>query len=200
MKLSLFTRNCSRFIFSLFAGFLGSLIFYITLHIFYDIRVVPKTLKIDYRRRPECTCLRPALPHLSSHLLLNKQQPSFCSHYTSQRGPHQRIISISLFGPKEVRKFEIHRSLRYLLLLIKDINKIYSDGFILRIYHDNTINATNVICPIECAYSNVDFCDMNHKTFIPPKIWRFIPAGDPLVDISKLKILIKELESFLFVH
>ncbi|CAF4125183.1 unnamed protein product, partial [Rotaria sp. Silwood1] len=24
---------------------------------------------------------------------------------------------------------------------------------------------------------------MESKLFIPPKIWRFIPAGDPLVDI-----------------
>ncbi|CAF3299161.1 unnamed protein product, partial [Rotaria sp. Silwood2] len=24
---------------------------------------------------------------------------------------------------------------------------------------------------------------MNSKLFIPPKIWRFIPAGDPLVDV-----------------
>jgi hypothetical protein len=66
------------------------------------------------------------------------------------------------------------------------MNKIYSDGYILRIYHDNTINTTDFICPIECKHPNVDFCDMNHKLYIPPKIWRFIPAGDPLVDISKL--------------
>jgi hypothetical protein len=185
MKLLLFTRNRGRFISSLFAGFLGSFLFYITLRIFHHIPVVTKTFKVDYRRRPECTCSRPALPSFSSHLLLNEQQSSFCSHYTSRRGPHQRIISISLFGPKEVQKFEIHRSLHYLRLLIKDMNTVYSDRFILRIYHDDSINATDVICPIECDHSNVDFCNMDHKVFIPPKIWRFIPAGDPLVDISK---------------
>jgi hypothetical protein len=191
MKLSLFTRGRTRFMSSLFAGFLGSLIFYIILRVFYYIPFTTKALKINYRRRSECACSRPALPPLPSHLLLNEQQPSFCSHYTSQRGLHQRIISISLFGPKEVKKFEIRRSLLYLLLLIKDMNKIYSDGFILRIYHDDAINVTDVICPIECKHSNVDFCNMKHKTFIPPKIWRFIPAGDPLVDISTFKILIK---------
>jgi hypothetical protein len=185
MKLSSFTRHRCRFLPSLFAGFFGSLIFYFILRIFSPIPVVPKHRTFDYRRRPECICSRPALPSLSSHLLLNEKHSSFCSQYTSQRGPHQRIISISLFGPKEVRKFEIHRSLHYLHLLINDVNKIYSDGFILRIYHDDSINASNVICPIECKYRNIDFCNMKHKTFIPPKIWRFIPAGDPLVDISK---------------
>jgi hypothetical protein len=65
------------------------------------------------------------------------------------------------------------------------MNIIYSDGFVLRIYHDQTINESNVICPIECEHPNIDFCDMTHKLYIPPKIWRFIPAGDPLVDISK---------------
>jgi hypothetical protein len=66
------------------------------------------------------------------------------------------------------------------------MNTVYSDGFILRIYHDDSINATDVICPIECEHPNVDFCDMKHKLYIPGKIWRFIPAGDPLADISKL--------------
>jgi hypothetical protein len=50
---------------------------------------------------------------------------------------------------------------------------------------DDTINMSDVICPIECQNPNVDFCSMRYKLFIPPKIWRFIPAGDPLVDISK---------------
>jgi hypothetical protein len=196
MKLSLFTRTRTRFISSLFAGFLGSLIFYIISSTVSYIPVITKTPKFDYRRRPECRCSRPALPPLSSHLLLNEQHPSFCSHYTSQRGPHQHIISISLFRSKDVQKFEINQLLQYLLVLIQDFNKIYSDGFILRIYHDDIINVTDVICPIECKYSNIDFCHMDHKIFIPPKIWRFIPAGDPLVDISKFKILIKEVKSF----
>ena len=66
---------------------------------------------------------------------------------------------------------------------------IYSDGFILRVYHDNTINEKDIICPIECKHTNVDFCSMDHKLYIPPKIWRFIPAGDPFVDTSKFEVL-----------
>ncbi|CAF1063180.1 unnamed protein product [Rotaria sordida] len=191
-SLSLIPRH-SRFISSVFAGFLGSFIFYITLRISCYTPVSTKILSVDYRQRPECTCLRPELPYLSSHLITNEQHPSFCSRYSSQRGPHQRIISISLFGPKEAKKFEIHRTLHYLKLLVKDVNIMYSDGFILRIYHDNTINTTDTICPIECEHLNVDFCNMENKTFIPPKIWRFIPAGDPLVDI----MLSRDLDSAL---
>lgn len=185
MTLALFVRRRSRFVSSLCSGFLGSLIFYLILRASDHISISTDHPKINYRQRPECTCSRRALPTLSSRQLVNEHHPSFCSHYTSQRGGHQRVIAISLFGPKEVQKFQIHRSLHYLRLLIEDLNQIYSDRFILRVYHDDSINATNTICPIECAHPNVDFCDMNHKTFIPPKIWRFIPAGDPLVDISK---------------
>ncbi|CAF0849642.1 unnamed protein product [Rotaria sordida] len=77
--------------------------------------------------------------------------------------------------------------------LIKDFNIRYSDGFILRIHHDNTINATDVICPYECKHPNVDFCNMMHKLYIPPKVWRFVPAGHPLVDI----IMSRDLDSTL---
>ena len=185
MKLCFSTRSRNRYLPSLFAGFFGSFLFYIILRTFHHAPVSLKRPYIDYRRRSECACSRPALLSLPSRFLINEDQPAFCSHYTSQRGPRQRIISISLFGPKEVRKFEIHRSLHYLRLLIEDMNKIYSDGFILRVYHDDSINASNVICPIECKHRNVDFCNMINKTFIPPKIWRFLPAGDPLVDTSR---------------
>jgi hypothetical protein len=118
-----------------------------------------------------------------------KSQPVLCNQYSIHRGPNQRIISISLFGPKENKMFQTNKSLSLLSELINDINKIYSDGFILRIHHDDTISMSNVICPIECQNSNVDFCNMSTKLFIPPKIWRFIPAGDPLVDISTLNCL-----------
>jgi len=193
--------NC-RFIYLIFIGLVVSFIIFITSDNISSILSISSLLQVDYRRRPECTCSRPDLFPVLSTLTLeqSESQSSLCSDYATRRGPHQRIISISLFGPKEARRFTLNRTLNYLDLLIKDMNQIYSDGFILRIYHDNTINATNVICPIECEHPNVDFCNMEHKTFIPPKIWRFIPAGDPLVDISTLKILIKELKLYLFIY
>jgi len=45
---------------------------------------------------------------------------------------------------------------------------------------------SDVSCSIEGQNPNVDFHHMNSKIFIPPKIWRCIPAGDSFVDISML--------------
>lgn len=186
MKLLIITNR--HFIYLIFIGFIGSLIVFIVPDFYLLISSNSTLLSANYRQRSECTCLRLALPPLLSSVILeqNHNLSFLCSLYATRRGPNQRIISISLFGPKEIKRFELNRTLYYLDLLIKDLNKIYSDKFILRVYHDNTIDAKNVICPIECKHSNVDFCDMKHKLYIPPKIWRFIPAGDPLVDISKL--------------
>ena len=183
-------RRCKRTGLSnspILAGFLGSIIFYLTSHIIDYTSMVITVVSIDYRRRPECSCSRPELPTLSSKLSLNYEDEklTYCSHYATRRGPHQRVISISLFGPKEHKRFQLKRSLAFLNELIHDLNTIYPDNFVLRIYHDDTINSSDVICPIECRHQNVDFCDMNSKFFIPPRMWRFIPAGDPLVDVCK---------------
>lgn len=138
----------------------------------------------NYRQRIGCKCVR---PNLRPKIAFNHGQHS-CSEYATQRGPHQRVIAISLFGPKEKAIFQLSRSVIFLKQLIRDVNLIYRDRFLLRVYHDETIGLKEVVCPIECAYSNVDFCYMKGKSYIPPKIWRFLPAGDPLVDISKSRI------------
>ena len=181
-----------HFIYFILAGFVGLLMLFTLSDYISLIPYVFTLVNTNYRRRPECTCMRPELPALTSILSLeqNDSRSSLCSLYATQRGAHQRIISISLFGPKENNLFLLNRSLLFLDALIEDLNIIYSDGFILRVYHDGTINTTDIVCPIECKNPNVDFCDVSHKSYMPPKIWRFIPAGDPLVDVSKLKIFI----------
>jgi hypothetical protein len=178
------------FIYFIFFGIICTSIIYILSRFTYSILPIYKPLYINYRQRSECSCSRPELPPLLYNSTLNQPESpsSLCSTYATRRGPHQRIIAISLFGPKENAIFQLNRSITFLYELINDMNTIYSDGFVLRIYHDNTINAPDVICPIECRNPNVDFCSMESKLFIPPKIWRFIPAGDPLVDISKCLI------------
>lgn len=180
------------FIYFIPAGFVGSLIFFTLSSYISLIPSVSTLVNTKYRQRPECTCIRHELPALTSILSAeqNDSRSSLCSLYATQRGAHQRIISISLFGPKENELFLLNRSLTFLDALIEDLNIVYSDGFTLRVYHDDTINTTDIICPIECKNPNVDFCDVSHKSYIPPKIWRFIPAGDLLVDVSKLKIFI----------
>ena len=176
-----------RFLQLIVIGLLGSfLVFFLSDYQSFVLFVFPQS-HTDYRKRPECTCTRPALPSfpISSQLEIDKDRSVLCNEYATRRGPQQRVISISLFGPKQIQRFVLPRTLSFLDSLIKDLNTIYPDAFVLRIHHDSTINATNVICPIECTHSNVDFCDMKDKLYIPPKMWRFIPAGDPLVNISK---------------
>ncbi|CAF2117142.1 unnamed protein product [Rotaria magnacalcarata] len=177
-------KNC-RFFYLIFTILLGSFVV-LVIERFYLISFTNiLLLENDYRRRSGCTCSRSSLTPLRSPLTSenNHIQLSLCSEYATQRGPHQRIIAISIFGPKENKMFQMNRSLELLHNLIEDLNTVYPDNFILRVYHDDTVSASNIICPMECKHPNVDFCNMTDKLYIPPKIWRFTPAGDPLVDI-----------------
>ncbi|CAF1517730.1 unnamed protein product [Adineta steineri] len=142
------------------------------------------TNKLFTSPQQTCSCTRPILKQKSSNLTMK----SLCNDYSTSRGFHQRVISISMYGPKENPLFAMNKSLEWLRLLIADMTKIYP-GWILRIYHDTSIKQ-DIICPIECEHNDVDFCDINALTklsdknnYIPPKIWRFLPAGDELVDV-----------------
>jgi hypothetical protein len=139
-------------------------------------------------RRQSCSCTRPLLNSDSNLLTLDELSSSLCSHYSTLRGPHQRIIAISMYGPKENSLFALNTSLNFLHALVLDMEKMYPN-WILRIYHDVSIKE-DIICPIECAHNYVDFCNAsalgnlgNLASYVPPKIWRFLPAGDELVDI-----------------
>jgi hypothetical protein len=143
---------------------------------------------ILHYRRQQCSCTRPILEHQSNLLILDETSTSLCSHYSTLRGFHQRIIAISMYGPKENAIFGMNESLNFLHELILDMTKTYP-GWILRIYHDASIK-DDIVCPIECAHNHVDFCNASALSslgrvsdYIPPKIWRFLPAGDFLVDI-----------------
>ncbi|CAF1015993.1 unnamed protein product [Rotaria sordida] len=146
-----------------------------------------KNQSIFYRRQT-CSCTRPILAYKSNLIIIDETSSSLCSQYSTFRGFHQRIIAISMYGPKENALFGFNVSLNFLYDLIDDMKKIYP-GWILRIYHDTSIKE-DIICPIECAHNNVDFCNTSSLSnlgsvndYIPPKIWRFLPAGDLLVDI-----------------
>lgn len=142
---------------------------------------------LSYRRQ-NCTCTRPIFTHKSNLLIIDETSTSLCSHYSTLRGFHQRIIAISMYGPKENSLFNQNQSLKFLYELISDMTITYP-GWILRIYHDASIT-NQIVCPIECAHNHVDFCNASAlgsldsvSNYIPPKIWRFLPAGDLLVDV-----------------
>ncbi|CAF3239424.1 unnamed protein product, partial [Rotaria sp. Silwood2] len=138
---------CIRFLFGcLIFTIMSVILFYCT----YSIPSILTVLNTDYRRRLECMCYRHELPPLDFNLTSNliKNQTFLCNQYATRRGPYQRIISISLYGPKENKMFQYNRSLSFLNELINDVNTIYPDNFILRIHHDDTISLSDVICPI----------------------------------------------------
>ena len=107
---------------------------------------------------------------------------------------HISVLFLLVLLDQKNKRFQLKQSLAFLNELIHDLNTIYPDNFVLHIYHDDTINSSDVICPIECRHQNVDFCNMNSKLFIPPRMWRFISVGDPLIDVCKY------LTSFLSLH
>ncbi len=112
-----------------------------------------------------------------------------CNLHVTDRGFNQRIIAISMFGPKENVLFQSSSSLSFLRDLIQDVYQVYP-GWILRVYHDNSFD-TESIRELQCRYDYVDFYNMTGRPFTPPRMWRFLSIGDLLVDISKYSFNIR---------
>jgi len=177
-------------IFGIIRWFFDGSSIYNRTNLFSSTYLLSNTIKepILFYRRQKCSCRRPIFEHKSNLLIIDEASTSLCSHYSTLRGFHQRIIAISMYGPKENIIFGLNESLNFLHELIIDMKKMYP-GWILRIYHDGSIEE-NTVCLIECTHNHVDFCNASAlgslgsvSDYIPPKIWRFLPAGDLLVDI-----------------
>lgn len=123
---------------------------------------------------------------------------------TLRRGPHQNVISYTLFGKNKFFYDKLH-------YLTRTIAHMYP-GWLMRVYHDASIN-TSIVCDIECATTttnnnnsllfidNSDFCDLSNFTvdnnnygkeavlrppvveYVLPRIWRFFAIGDSFVDV-----------------
>ncbi|CAF4208409.1 unnamed protein product, partial [Rotaria sordida] len=118
---------------------------------------------------------------------------TLCSHTSHHRGPHQKVIAISVYGKQS--KFTNNpmyswetNIIPFFELLVDEISTLLPQ-WILRVYIDFTGSTTS---EQEYFYNflNVDICDMNnipmfgsslHK-FLPSKMWRFLPIFDPYVD------------------
>ena len=107
-----------------------------------------------------------------------------------RRGRSQKVISLSLFGTKNI----YYRHL-------KRISKLYSEflpEWTIRIYF-NKLKNESLICELECLKNengkfidNVDFCKVGEMpyglqktwdaSYINPTMWRFLPLGDNFVD------------------
>jgi hypothetical protein len=108
-----------------------------------------------------------------------------------KRGPRQKVVAYSLYGDDE-------RYYKKLLSIAKQINN-FLPGWVMRIYHDNSMNksyASHFLCSKDIHH--VDFCDVTqlhmskndflyNKTFNGAYLhgmkWRWLPIGDDFVDV-----------------
>lgn len=107
-----------------------------------------------------------------------------CGYYHSlRRGKSQKVVSVSLFG-------KIANYTNQLKVLVDQVKRYYP-GWILRVFHDNSVDKS-IICQFECSYEMVDFCNVNElNTNKNTKLeiskyngmyWRWLPAADSFVD------------------
>ena len=110
-----------------------------------------------------------------------------------RRGYGQKVVSYSLYGSNPIYYTEIKK-------ISQQVAKYFPD-WIIRIHYDDTLNKS-IICEYECLkddvtgkyVDNIDFCNINQIPFGNPlktwnaqymhsMKWRFLPIGDPFVDI-----------------
>jgi hypothetical protein len=119
-----------------------------------------------------------------------------CNLYNSlRRGMNQKVISYSLYGQNRFYY-------RYLPNITKQIKTLYPE-WIIRIYHDNTLN----YCEVECQLDDdiIDFCNIEKfpnisVNYMHKMNWRWLPIGDSFVDVFNARdtdsaILQRELDS-----
>jgi hypothetical protein len=121
-------------------------------------------------------------------ILYNSNQ-TLCSQEADHRGNKQRIISLSIFGPKENPMF-IDEKFSQLIYPLIDEAKLLFPSWTIRLYSDqSTINRLNLKNLTHLA-NNLDVCNINQipilgnvGEYLSGKLWRFLPALDPMVDI-----------------
>ncbi len=96
----------------------------------------------------------------------------------------KRLSRLVFLDQSKIQKrFSLNNSLIFLQEFIYEIEQVYADGWILRVYHDKKILNQTIISHFEQRYTLIDFCNVKdiNFDFIPPRIWRFLPAGDEML-------------------
>ncbi|CAL8068274.1 unnamed protein product [Orchesella dallaii] len=135
-----------------------------------------------------CNCprkLRPCQNNLDS-----KTPQSFCSFEATHHGAHQRVISYSLFESKDHQERNAWAEKRWKKGLIDNLLKMrkYFPGWVLRVYSD--IDHDEFLCKLRCQNPDFFWCDIRNiapygdlSSKMASRTWRFLPLGDPTVDI-----------------
>ncbi len=121
-------------------------------------------------------------------IIYNSNQ-SLCSKQANRRGNKQRIIALSIYGPKENPIFNDEKFDQLITPFINEA-KLLFPSWTIRLYSDelsiNRLNLNN----LTHLTSNIDICNVNQipilgniGEYLPGKLWRFLPALDRMVDI-----------------
>jgi len=120
---------------------------------------------------------------------------SLCSIQSNHRGPHQKVIALSIYGKTsnytDNPMFSWDNSILSFLEPLANEVKLLLPSWIIRVYVDFT-GSTKSQRAFLYKFSNIDVCDMNTiplfgsslLTFLPGKMWRFVPIFDPYVDFT----------------
>ncbi|CAF3079143.1 unnamed protein product [Rotaria socialis] len=122
-----------------------------------------------------------------------KWNRSLCSNESDRRGPHQKVISISIYGSTskytDNPMFSWDKSiLPFLIPLAAEVQTLLP-SWIIRLYIDYAGSLKSQRESLS-NFSNVDLCDIHNiplfgsslSVYLPGKMWRFLPVFDPFVD------------------
>ncbi|CAF3668160.1 unnamed protein product [Rotaria socialis] len=120
--------------------------------------------------------------------ILYNSNKTLCNTEASLRGSKQRIIALSIFGPKENSLYNDENFSQFIFPFI-DEAKLLFPTWIIRLYADElTISRLN-LKKLSSLSSNIDVCNINQipiignvGEYLSGKLWRFLPALDPMVD------------------
>jgi hypothetical protein len=116
-----------------------------------------------------------------------------CSQTADHRGLQQKIIAISIYGTTSKFSnnpmYSWNTSILPFLESLANEVKLLLPSWIIRVYVDFT-GSTKFQQDLLYNFSNIDVCDMSNipmfgsslLTYLPGRLWRFLPVFDPYVD------------------
>ena len=162
----------------------------------YSFESIITTTISSYRRFDEMFDINNTLKYSNyTYEFFSQWTQTLCSERSSRRGPHQKIIAISVYGTAS--KFTDNSMfawnttiMPFLKQLTQEVNDLLP-SWVIRMYTDyvgSTVEQRELIK----TYANVDVCDMNNLpifgslllSYMPGKTWRFLPVLDPYVDYT----------------
>ena len=120
---------------------------------------------------------------------------TLCSPEADRRGTGQRIISLALFGPKENPIFADEKFSHLIFPMIDEAETLFPQ-WTIRLYSDEmTISRLN-LRNLSSFSNNIDICNVDRLpvlgdvgSYLPGKLWRFLPVLDPMVDFTSSRDL-----------